>query len=186
VDVGSTQIDELSRLLLGCCKLTVPPDATLHALNGSKRERWIEVVIDRRHFRRITQEPTIWGVGIGVKEHRALEAAGYLNLAEVAAVSRVEIEAIQGVGPVTVRQIEKALVKHKLDWAVTPRCPRRWRSDVYPRSCCASRGRLHPPSDSRGGVGPGLTWRDAFAEIAKEIRHSVPGPDHHGHLELVR
>jgi len=91
-------------------------DATLHAINGSKRERWIEVAKDARFYRRITQEPTMWGSGIGVKARRALELAGFLNLAEVAAVPRTEIEGIDGVGPVTVRQIETALAEHKIDW----------------------------------------------------------------------
>lgn len=100
-------------------------DATLHALNGSNREKWIEIAREERQMRRRTTEPTLWGKKINWtwKQIEALERADFFNLGEVAAVPRTQIERIDGIGPIAIKNIEAALVELGLDWGGYPPVP---------------------------------------------------------------
>lgn len=100
-------------------------DATLHAINGSERGKWIELARESRQTRRRATKPTLWGSGADFtwQQTQALERAGFLNLGEVASAPRTQIEKIDGIGPVAVKNIEAALVKLGLDWGGYPPVP---------------------------------------------------------------
>jgi len=51
-------------------------------------------------------------------QYEALLRADLYTLEEVAARPRVEVEAIRGVGPATLRRVEAAMADHGLSWEV--------------------------------------------------------------------
>jgi hypothetical protein len=90
-------------------------DATLCALNGSKRERWIEVAQTKRWDRRFSREPRLFPA-VPYPANQRLIDHDFLNLAEVSEARRSDVAALPRIGRKSMEKIDQALAEHGLMW----------------------------------------------------------------------